>query len=327
METNGVLRRSDSLKISDTLKNSDTLISSKDEGRCESEGIYNPKKTSKNGRWQFGILAMLAIMGPLPCRGGVIGLSQAVPEYVQDFNSLVVSGSVTWFNDSTLPGWYASATGVWDGTLNASTGASTGGDIYSFGLAGNVERAIGSLASGTIANPFYGARFSNAGNTDIVELSIEYSGEEWRNSGNVNVQSLLFEYRIGGTAFDNTGWLSGPSSLDFASPVRGGSASALNGNLAANRLALQGTLANVAIAPGSEFWFRWYDPNDVGNDHALAVDDLRVAASFAPPPSPSSGAPGASAPEPMSLIGWTAGLVTLLAVRRQRRCGQAQAMN
>jgi hypothetical protein len=135
---------------------------------------------------------MLAIMAPLPCRGGVIGLSQAVPEYVQDFNSLVVSGSVTWFNDSTLPGWYASATGVWDGTLNASTGASTGGDIYSFGQAGNLERAIGSLASGTIADPFYGARFSNAGSTDIVELSIEYSGEEWRNSGNVNVQSLLF---------------------------------------------------------------------------------------------------------------------------------------
>ena len=48
--------------------------------------------------------------------------------------------------------------------------------------------------------------------------------------------------------------------------------------------------------PGQEIFFRWYDINDAGNDHGLAVDDLTisftsVAAVTVPPGIPPDGQP------------------------------------
>lgn len=262
-----------------------------------------------------GTVVMLFALGAgSRCEGGVIELSEAMREYSQDFDTLVTSGSVTWIQDATLPGWYASATGVWDGSLTASTGTSTGGDIYSFGSTGSMERALGSLASGTIAEPFYGLRMRNAGSQAIAELVIEYTGEQWRNNGNTSVQSLLFEYRIGGTAFDNVGWSAGPASLNFDGPIHTSTASTLNGNLAANRSLRSGLLAELALQPGQEFWFRWHDLNDVGSDHALALDDFRVVAAFAEP-----APPAISAAEPASIAIWLCSVVGSLAACRLQR--------
>jgi endonuclease G len=92
-----------------------------------------------------------------------------------------------------------------------------------------------------------------------------------------------FQYQIAaagvitGANTPTTGWLD-HDALDFTSPIFGTSAStALDGNAAANRVAISGTLP-VTIANGQEVWLRWSDIDHPGNDHGMAVDDLSVIA-------------------------------------------------
>ena len=72
----------------------------------------------------------------------------------------------------TLPaGWYLSEIGTGaaaDGANVVGTGSSNAGGAYSFGLAGDTERALGSVGSGTVATISYGAKFTNAGTGPIT---------------------------------------------------------------------------------------------------------------------------------------------------------------
>jgi endonuclease/exonuclease/phosphatase family metal-dependent hydrolase len=65
-------------------------------------------------------------------------------------------------------------------------------------------------------------------------------------------------------------------------------AGALDGNQTANRQILAYVaLPGVAVPPGHEVFLRWFDPNDSGTDHGLALDDLTVSfnGGSSPPPS------------------------------------------
>ncbi len=246
--------------------------------------------------------------------GAIVGLTNAAPTYFQTFDTLPSSGGLAWVDDSTLAGWYAAASGRWDGTVTAAAGTTATGDIYSFGSPGSRDRALGSIASGTIGDPRYGLRILNSGSTRISDLVIEYQGEQWRNNNNVNAQMLRVDYRLGGSLFDDVGWLAAGGSLDFTSPAHNPGSAALDGNAAVNRASLFGVLQGIHLEPGTEFWLRWYDRNETGNDHALAIDDLRLTATFLP-----DAPPLASVPEPASLTVW--GLLTLACLiwRRLKR--------
>jgi len=50
----------------------------------------------------------------------------------QNFDTLPASGSATFTNDSTLPGWYSARTGTGT-TVVANDGSSNGGNLYSYG--------------------------------------------------------------------------------------------------------------------------------------------------------------------------------------------------
>ena len=133
-----------------------------------------------------------------------------------------------------MPGWYASQSisGPAVGTYRAGTGSSTAGALYSFGVAGVnpvTDRALGSIASGTPGNFAYGVRFQNDTAQAITNITISYTGEQWRNGGNVNVQTLAFSYFISNnpiTSSDVAGanaWVSF-NSLSFNSPTVGATA-------------------------------------------------------------------------------------------------------
>src|SRR5207245_4574323 len=67
------------------------------------------------------------------------------------------------------------------------------------------------------------------------------------------------------------------SALDFISPVVGTTATALDGNAAANRQVFSSVLLpGVVVLPGWEIFFSWYDVNDRGSDHGLGIDDFAV---------------------------------------------------
>ena len=209
---------------------------------------------------------------------GALSLSSA---YSQNFNSLISSGTTTWTNGSTLSGWYTSRTG--NGTsIVANDGGSTAGNLYSYGASSSTDHALGSVGSGnaTAGNFLWGARFFNDTGSTISSLYISYAGEQWRNSA-AAAQTVDFQYQLGATIL-NAGTWTDFNPLDFTSPVTGGTAGSLNGNLSANRTIISGTLSGLSLAAGQEIWLRWSDPDHSGSDHGLAIDDVQVSISPLP---------------------------------------------
>jgi hypothetical protein len=196
--------------------------------------------------------------------------------YTQNFDSLAISGTGhSWVNNTTIPGCYLSRA-----TYNANDGGSSSVSAYSYGSSGSTERALGSVA-GNSATTYLGVRFVNDTATTIYPgFNLSFVGEQWRKANNVASHRLEFGYKISSLPLTNPadiGFSSVPA-LDFVSPVFGATAaSALDGNLAGNRLLLEESVVfNQLLEPGEEIMFRWADPDNANADHGLAIDNLRI---------------------------------------------------
>ena len=238
----------------------------------------------------FAICSLLAFAA-LPASAQV-ALTTLGTAYTQNFDTLPSSGSIAWSNNVTLTGWYHARTG--SGTsLVADIGSSNAGNFYSYGAASSTDRALGSVGSSNAAvgNLFYGLRLKNATGTTITSLDVAYTGEQWRNSA-AAAQTVAFSYLIAPAVsgslseFQSAG--TAVAGLDLASPVSGGSAGALNGNLAANQVARSFTISGITLPDGSEIMLRWSDPDHAGADHGLAIDNVSVT-------------PQGGGPQPLSL--------------------------
>jgi len=209
--------------------------------------------------------------------------------YTQDFNTLPSAGTYSLFGPgphafaaapihaSGLAGWsFALVPGstAGDARFTVGSGTTSSGSMFSYGSAGQAERALGTLASASVISRF-GAMFVNDTPNVITRVSVFYTGEQWRFGGSSTVNLLRFSYAIG-AANINDGPFTEVNTLTFTSPVTMGSAGALNGNAAGNRVPVSGTLAGLAWAPGQTLVLRWTDENDSGNDNGLAIDDLVV---------------------------------------------------
>jgi predicted extracellular nuclease len=222
----------------------------------------------------FSLLASVFVATPL-------AYAAAIPlntTYAQNFDTLAISGTTnTWTNDSTIEGWYSNRT-----VYRASAGTDNAGALYSFGSVSATERALGSLASGSVL-PLYGVRLVNNTSTTITQLNVNYTGEQWRNDGSsVPNQRLDVSYQINASAIDTGTWIDA-NGLDFVAPIAAPAVAgptALNGNDAANRTAISSSISGFSLAPGQEIWLRWQDSNDPGpgGDQGLAIDDLAVSA-------------------------------------------------
>jgi hypothetical protein len=204
----------------------------------------------------------------------------------ENFDTLASTGTnITWVDNTTIPGWYSSRA-----TYNSGTGSSNTGSLYSFGVTGTnpvSDRALGSVASGGTGAVFHAARLTNNTGATITSLDISYVGEQWRNGGNTLAHALTFQYQVAnsgvitGANTPASGWTT-LSALNFTGPVVGATATVLDGNAPANRVAISATLS-VTINGGQEIWLRWQDPDDTGNDHGLAIDDFSVTANAISP--------------------------------------------
>ena len=193
--------------------------------------------------------------------------------YFQDFNVLISSGS-----SSILPeGWVFSETGTNADTFYiAGDGSGTTGDTHSFGLTSSSDRSLGSLRSGNL-NSVLGASFINSTGNTINEITIEYTGEQWR-IGNLSREDRLnFQYSINATSLSDGTWTNFDL-LDFIAPNTTGTIGALDGNLSTNKTNIIATLTGLNIPLGNTIWIRWLDFDATGADDGLGVDDFYLTA-------------------------------------------------
>ena len=229
------------------------------------------------GKWISVVLAValvaLAVPSIIAAPEAPLGAIPLASAYSQSFDTLATSGTTNiWTDDTTLNGWYSNRT-----TYIADAGTSNTGGLHSYGTGTETERALGSLGSNAAPSVYYGARFTNDTGKEVTSIQVGYTGEQWRNGGNTTQHALVFGYQIGATDIINGMWTP-VTALDFTGPIATGTAAALDGNASANRVVITPVTINLSLASGQEVWLRWFDTNDVGNDHGLAIDDLTVTA-------------------------------------------------
>lgn len=264
------------------------------------------------------IAAMLAV-APLQQASAAIMYSTPESTYTQNFDSLPNTPENTslgaspagWTDDNAAPavgnfsivGFYlhhplTQTEGGANGNQRVRIGAGTAatGAFMSWGSSMATDRALGMLSSNVMsavdAESFYGARFTNDTGQTLVSFTLSYTGEQWRDGGAATVgsvaQSITFDYSLNATSIeDGAATFTDVAVLDFTSPTFGGtSATALDGNAAANRTAIGPvTVAGLNWQPGTDLWIRWADINNAGNDHGLGIDDLEFSATAIPEPS------------------------------------------
>ena len=229
----------------------------------------------------FVVAVFAAILFHVEPAAGQISITTLNVPYTENFDTLPASGSTTWTNNSNIPGWFHQRTGTGT-TIVANNGSSNAGNLYSYGTGTDAERALGSLGSGNaaIGNLFWGVRLQNNSGSTLTSLDVTYTGEQWRNSA-AAAQTLDFSYLVGSPTvtgslaeFQSAG-VAVPS-LNFTTPITGGAAGALDGNLAANRVTITFSITGLSIPNGTEIMLRWADPDHTGADHGISIDDFSV---------------------------------------------------
>ena len=214
---------------------------------------------------------------------GSISLTTLGSSSLENFDTLAnTAGSTT---NTTLPtGWYITEQGGGardNEQYGVDTGASTTGDIYSYGAAASTERALGALRSGTLI-PLLGAKFTNNTGSTITSLAVSYTGEQWRLGTAARTDRIDFQYSLNATDL-TTGTYIDVDALDFTAPTTV-TIGAKDGNAAANRTSINSTITGLTIPNGSTFFIRWTDLDATGADDGLAVDDFSVIPNSTTPP-------------------------------------------
>ena len=215
-------------------------------------------------------------------------------QYTQNFNSDepvpegpgLATGADGSTSAQTPPGWGFVETGSStrnDGLYTIRNGTTTSADTFSFGATGSTERAFGEVTAGTLSTRI-GAQFTNNSGSVITQVTITYTGEQWRSSQTTDRLDFKYSTTSAGSTVGSltTGTFTDFNALDFNSLITG-SNTGLDGNLAANRTMITGTITGLNIGVGETFTIRWDSVDIADSDAGLAIDDFAMTA--APEPS------------------------------------------
>src|ERR1035441_4919826 len=205
--------------------------------------------------------------------------------YQQNFDSLPSSGaSISWVDNSTLPGWYAWRTtpGSPPSTLTLDSGTITSTSVlHNYGSTNSTDRALGLLPGSTPGNVMVGLRLHNTGAVTYHSFTVTYDGEQWRSASSAT-HTLNFACTTDTPANLNdssVNWVAN-GYLTFYSPVLNSNGVSLDGNLATNRTAnITATIGGITWAPGADLWLRFTNPNQSPGNQGLALDNFVFSAS------------------------------------------------
>ena len=225
------------------------------------------------------LVVLSSLAAALPA--AAISIAQFNTPIVENFDTLAGSGT-----SSSLPaGWSFAESGTGaDGIYAAGTGASTTGNTYSFGASGAAERALGTLLTSSLVSTI-GVSFANDTAGTIDQLAISFEGEQWRLGATGRTDRLDFAYSLDGTTWTEV------DALDLLGANSAGTAGALDGNAAANRVTIAYTITGLSISPSGSVFLRWSDFNAAGSDDGLAIDNFSLTAGQAGLPPPVSPVP------------------------------------
>ncbi|MFN4082196.1 MAG: T9SS type A sorting domain-containing protein [Bacteroidia bacterium] len=198
--------------------------------------------------------------------------STGVP-YYENFDSMALTGT-----SSRMPqGYLFFETGnAANAIYTANPGSANTGDTYSFGVANNTDRAMGSLASGALRSNI-GGYFVNATTGFITAVQLAFTMEQWRAGGRTSIDSSEFFYGVNTAGLNPARgtWIK-QSNLNLISKVLGGTARALVGNDTANQIRYNQQIDNLLLAPGDTLYIRWSDVDVTGSDDGLSIDSLTI---------------------------------------------------
>ncbi len=227
-------------------------------------------------------LGVLCVVGSAFTQAAPVAIT-GTGNYSQNFDTLPASGSATWADDSTVPGWYSQRSGGSGNSIVADAGSDTAGNLYSYGSASTAERALGSIGAGTptAGNFAHGVQLQNTSGEAATLNSLAYTGEQWRKGGETVAQVVTLWYKISPTPITllvpsaDAGWTA-VAAGNFSSPVNTSTGTSLDGNDSANRTAIS-INPNIFVPAGNYLMIRWKDLNHDGDDHGLAIDDVSLA--------------------------------------------------
>jgi hypothetical protein len=212
--------------------------------------------------------------------------------YTENFDGLIGTGSVSSVFSNVigtqagipgLSGWQGAkigGTGTTPTNFTANNGSSGTGGLYSYGSTGDSDRALGALASGTNIMAF-GASFTNNTGTTLTSVTLTFDAEFWRVGQQPN--TLNFYWGLSSGGITNSNFLSSASmtplsALDISLTTGATSASALDGNLPANRIPGITSTFSLTWNPNDILFIAWRDVNETGDDAGLAVDNFSMTA-------------------------------------------------
>jgi endonuclease I len=235
------------------------------------------------------LAVLIAVTGPV---AAVVSITTG-PVAVQTFDApsgLAATGTA---NTQVPVGWaFNKVGGSSTTTYAADNGGTNSGNVYSYGATGSNERAFGQLLSGSVT-PTIGAQLRNDTGATLAQLVVRYTGEQWRLGTAMRVDRLDFQYSLDATSLTTGTWID-VDALDFTAPTTNGTLGALDGNAAANRQPIEGTITGLTLAPNATLWVRWSDFNANMADDGLAIDDI----SFGTGAPPVDVAPSVAATQP-----------------------------
>ncbi len=245
-------------------------------------------------------LKMLPLLLLVVLFSWAVPLSYAQLPYVQDFDVMGSAGT-------TLPsGWFAGYLGT-ESSVNravmtpyAGNGSnitampvvvSDGsalptpnvGTVFNLGTAGSSDRALGNYPRTTPSgDQIMQVAIQNNTGGSLAAIQMNYFGEQWRQSQGTSSSGPEMLRVLASTTSSTDGFTYFPS-LDFVAPrqtTADAPVGGLDGNLAANRVFVSGTITfPTAVPNGGTFYVRWHDWNDNGtSDHFLAIDNVQIAA-------------------------------------------------
>ncbi len=222
--------------------------------------------------WVLGVLAATCLLGARVHGMSITGGSAVSENFDSMGATLVLPSGWKMGLQSSTPSWNA---GVATNNLQASSGSPTTGGTYNWGATGGTDRAVGAMTSSSFSSPnsLLGVYTNQSGST-ITNLSVSYSIERYR--VNTAAASNRFYYSLDGAA-----WTLVPAGVVSGSSLPTG-ASAYGYPRVTDTVNVPSFPVAVVVTNQGVVYLRWNLDTTGASSQGLGIDDISVAAQFAP---------------------------------------------